>query len=117
MSALLDDLEARGLLDETLVVWLGDFGRTPRINGRGGRDHFPRVASAVLAGAGLPGGAVIGRTDADGEEIVDDPVTVPDLMRTIATTLGLDPDETRITPGGRPITTVDGGRPIPGLAS
>jgi uncharacterized protein (DUF1501 family) len=115
MSALLDDLDARGLLDETLVVWLGDFGRTPAINARGGRDHFPRISSVVLAGAGLPGGAVIGRTDADGLEILDDPVTVPDLMRTIASRLGLDPDETHVTPGGRPITTVDGGQPIAGL--
>lgn len=117
MSALLDDLDGRGLLQQTLVVWLGDFGRTPRINARGGRDHFPRISSVVLAGAGMPEGAVIGSTNTDGTEIVTDPVTVPDLMRTIATTLGLDPDETRTTPGGRPLSTVDGGRPIPGLST
>jgi len=112
MSALLDDLEATGLLDETLVVWMGDFGRTPRINARGGRDHYPAVSSVLLAGGGIAGGQVVGATDADGYEIVDRPVTVADLVRTIATALGLDPTETRQSPGGRPISLVDGGSVI-----
>lgn len=112
MSALLDDLGARGLLDETLVVWMGDFGRTPRINGRGGRDHYPACSSVLIAGGGTPGGQVIGATDADGYEIVDQPVTVPDLLRTMAAALSLDPDDTRMTPTGRPISMVDGGTVI-----
>jgi uncharacterized protein (DUF1501 family) len=115
MSALLDDLGARGLLQDTLVLWIGDFGRSPQINARGGRDHYPRVSSAVLAGAGIPGGVVVGRTDDDGYEIAEQPITVPDLMRTAVSALGLDADATRITPGGRPISTVDGGRVIAGL--
>ena len=114
MSALLDDLSASGKLDETLVVWVGDFGRSPRINARGGRDHHPRASSVVLAGASITG-RVIGATDADGDRVTTDPVTVPDLMRTIAVGVGLDPDETRMTPGGRPISAVDGGRVIDGL--
>lgn len=112
LSALLDDLEASGLLDETLVVWLGDFGRTPRINPRGGRDHYPAVSSVLLAGGGIAGGQVVGATDRDGHEIVDRPVTVPDLVRTLATALALDPETTRASPSGRPITMVDGGSVI-----
>ncbi len=116
MATLLDDLASRGLLEETLVVWTGDFGRTPRINARGGRDHYPRASSAVLAGGGLSTGRVIGATDRDGYEVTEAPVTVPDLMRTIATRLGLDPDKTRMTASGRPLSLVDGGRVIAGLA-
>lgn len=109
MSALLDDLSARGLLSETLLVWCGDFGRTPRINENGGRDHFPTCSSLVMAGAGVKGGQVIGKTSDDGMEIKDRPVTVPDVFRTVATRLGLDADESRYSPAGRPIKTVDGG--------
>src|SRR5262249_10820146 len=77
MSALLDDLEARGLLHSTVVLWRGDFGRTPAINERGGRDHFPGASSVVLAGGGVRGGQAIGATSADGTEVVSRPVTVP----------------------------------------
>ncbi|MCA9712516.1 MAG: DUF1501 domain-containing protein, partial [Myxococcales bacterium] len=112
MSALLDDLAARGLLEQTLVVWMGDFGRSPRINARGGRDHHPACSSVLVAGGGTRGGQVIGATDADGEAIAERPVTVPDLMRTLATALGLPPDHTRLSSAGRPIAMVDGGRVI-----
>jgi uncharacterized protein (DUF1501 family) len=115
MSALLDDLDARGLLKKTLVVWLGDFGRTPTINGRGGRDHYPKCSSVVLAGGGVKGGQVIGATDKDGVEIAERPVSVPDLFRTMATALGLDVDRVRHAPSGRPIKTVDGGAVIDGV--
>jgi uncharacterized protein (DUF1501 family) len=112
MSTLLDDLASRGLLRSTLVVWMGDFGRTPAINANGGRDHFPRCSTVVLAGGGVRGGQVVGATDADGAEIRDRPVTVPDVFRTLSVTLGLDPDEVRVAPSGRPIKTVDGGAVI-----
>jgi uncharacterized protein (DUF1501 family) len=115
LSALLDDLGARGRLDETLVVWLGDFGRTPQINARGGRGHYPTVGNVLLAGGGIVGGQVVGATDRDGYEIIERPVTVPDLMRTIAMALGLDPEQSRQSPGGRPIAMVDGGQVIDGL--
>jgi hypothetical protein len=109
MSALLDDLATRGLLDSTLVLWMGDFGRTPLINDRGGRDHFPTATSVVLAGGGVRGGRVIGATIADGSEIVSRPISVPDLYRSVAWAMNLDPDKTRFAPSGRPIKTVDGG--------
>jgi uncharacterized protein (DUF1501 family) len=110
MSALLDDLAGHGLLESTLVVWLGDFGRTPVINARGGRDHFPTAGAAVLAGGGVRGGQVIGATNADGTEIVERAVTVPDLYRTLAAAMSVDPDKTRFAPSGRPVKTVDGGQ-------
>jgi hypothetical protein len=111
-SALLDDLAASGRLDETLVVWLGDFGRTPNINARGGRDHYPRVANVVLAGGGIPPGQVIGATDIDGHEVSERPIGIADLFRTLALRLGLDPDAVRMAPEGRPISAVDGGTEI-----
>ena len=110
MSSLLDDLARRGLLESTLVLWMGDFGRTPRINANAGRDHYPQASSVVLAGGGVRGGQVLGATDADGIEIRDRAVTVPDLFRTIAVLLGVDPDVVRIAPSGRPIKTVDRGQ-------
>ena len=115
MSALLDDLASRGLLDSTLVLWMGDFGRTPTINARGGRDHFPTASSVVLAGGGVAGGQVIGATSPDGDAIAERPVTVPDLYRSVAVALGVDPDKTRFAPSGRPVKTVDGGKVITGL--
>lgn len=107
MSALIDDLIASGLWSDTLLIWLGDFGRTPRINGRGGRDHFPKISSVVLGGGPIRSGQVIGRTDRDGESIVERPVTVPDLFTTLALALGIEPGETHVTSAGRPVTSVD----------
>jgi uncharacterized protein (DUF1501 family) len=112
MSALLLDLEHRGLAQDTVVVWMGDFGRTPRINGDDGRDHFPAAWSAVLAGGGVRGGAVHGETDAEGAAVVKDAVTVPSLLATIATALGLNPDDTEVSPAGRPIALTDHGVPV-----
>jgi hypothetical protein len=114
-SSLLDDLEGRGLLRETLVVWMGDFGRTPRINEKGGRDHHPACSSVLLAGGGIKPGQVVGATDADGAEVRDRPVTVPDLYRTIAHLLDLNPDKQRTSPAGRPIKTVEAGAPVAGV--
>jgi len=115
MAALLEDLAARGLLESTLIVWMGDFGRTPWVNARGGRDHYPAVSPVMLAGAGLRTGQVLGATGREGVGVVDGAVTVPDLFRTIALAIGLNPDRTRFSPGGRPLSTVDGGHPIAGL--
>jgi hypothetical protein len=117
LSALLDDLDGRGLLSSTLLVCAGDFGRTPRINERGGRDHHPACSSVLLAGGGLRAGEVVGSTDADGAQVSARPVTVPDLYRTIAHQLGLDPDQSRTSPAGRPIKTVDGGAVVSELVS
>jgi uncharacterized protein (DUF1501 family) len=83
-----NDLKSRGMLERTLVVWMGEFGRTPRINTRGGRDHYPRAFNVALAGAGVKGGQVIGETDAGGTDVKDRPVGVTDLLRTICHTLG-----------------------------
>jgi hypothetical protein len=115
MSALLDDLAARGLLDSTLVLWTGDFGRTPRINERGGRDHFPGVFSTVLCGGGVKGGCVVGASDEDGAAVAASPVTVQDLYRTAAWLLDVDADKVRYAPSGRPIKAVDGGRLVTDL--
>jgi uncharacterized protein (DUF1501 family) len=110
-AALLDDLVARDRLERTLIVCMGEFGRTPDVNQRGGRDHYPRAFSAVLAGGGLRGGAVVGATDAEGREVVERPVRVADLYATVAQRLALDPEATRYA-GDRPVTLVDGGTPI-----
>lgn len=105
-AALLTDLKQTGLLESTLVVALGEFGRTPKLNVRGGRDHWPRVFSAVLAGAGIPGGQVIGSSDRYGESPLDHPVTPRDLAASIYTLLGLDPQHILTAPDGRPIPLV-----------
>lgn len=115
MSSLLKELERRNLAQSTLVVWMGDFGRTPTINGNAGRDHFPAAWSAVLAGAGIRTGIAHGETDADGAKVVKDAVTVPNLLATIATTLGLDPGDTAASPAGRPISLTDSGVPVKAL--
>jgi uncharacterized protein (DUF1501 family) len=94
---------------------MGDFGRTPRINDRGGRDHFPACSSVLMAGGGIKGGQVVGSTDADGAEVRDRPVSVPDLYRTVAHVMDLNPDKLRTSPAGRPIKSVDGGSVISGL--
>jgi uncharacterized protein (DUF1501 family) len=114
-AALLDDLSSRRLLDSTLVACMGEFGRTPRINPNDGRDHYPKAWSAVLAGGGVRGGVVHGATDADGAEIVGAATSVPDLLATMATLLGLDPAYTETSPAGRPISVTDGGTPIRAL--
>ena len=103
LSALLDDLKDRGLLDETLIVVMGEFGRTPKLNVAGGRDHWPRVFSVLLAGGGIPGGQVIGASDKVGEQPNDRPVTPAELVATIYTLLGIDPGTMLHTNDGRPI--------------
>jgi uncharacterized protein (DUF1501 family) len=111
-AALVADLDARGMLDDTLVIWMGEFGRTPRINPRAGRDHFPRSFNVVLAGGGVRGGQVIGRTDEAGVEVADRPVTVPDLFATVCRSLAIDPGIENMASTGRPIRLVDGGTAV-----
>jgi hypothetical protein len=111
-STLIEDLKRRGMLDKTLVVWMGEFGRTPRINPNAGRDHFPRVFNVALAGGGVKGGQVIGASSADGTEVKDRPVTVPDLMASFCHALKVDPTKESMTPVGRPIKIVDGGKAV-----
>lgn len=111
-AALVTDLAQRGMLDKTLVVWMGEFGRTPRINPRAGRDHYPRAFSAVLAGGGVRGGQIIGSTEDGGEAIKDRPVTEKDLFQTIYQVLGVNSRKEYMSPIGRPIKPVDGGQPV-----
>ena len=102
-SALLEDLETRGLLDETLVVWAGEFGRSPRVNGAGGRDHWGRCFSIALAGAGIRRGTVFGASNAHGGEPARDAVTPADLWATVYHCLGHHPDTLMHDPQGRPL--------------
>lgn len=115
MSALVADLAARGLLERTLVIWLGEFGRTPRINGNEGRDHYPNAWSAVLAGGPVRRGVVHGATDAEGARVVQNPVSVPDLFATVASALGMNPAKSLMTPVGRPIAITEQGTPVAAL--
>jgi uncharacterized protein (DUF1501 family) len=103
------DLEQRGLLDTTLVVWMGEFGRTPQINGQMGRDHFPVAWTTVLGGGGVKGGQVVGRTSKDGTTVEDRPVPVPDFMATVCQALGADPTKQNLSNVGRPIRIADAG--------
>jgi hypothetical protein len=106
-ATLMSDLEERGLLDSTLVVWMGEFGRTPGINPRNGRDHYPAAWSVVLGGGGIRGGQVVGRTSKDGSAVEDRPVAVPDLMATVCLALGLDPKKQNPSNVNRPIRLAD----------
>jgi len=102
-STLMQDLRQRGLLEDTLIVWMGEFGRTPKINPQQGRDHFPGAWTTVLAGGGIKGGQVVGATSSDGMKVVDRMVSVPDFMSTICSALGIDPMKQNISNIGRPI--------------
>ena len=111
-AMLLKDLEERELLDQTVVLWLGEFGRTPRINRNEGRDHHTDGWTAVIAGGGIRGGQVIGSTDADGVKVLTDPVGVPDLFASLCFALGIDAHEENYSRSGRPIRVVNDGNVI-----
>jgi Protein of unknown function (DUF1501) len=111
MSALVDDLKERGLLGSTLVVWMGEFGRTPKFKGKG-RDHYARAWTTVMMGGGIKCGQVIGRTDRQGATVEDRPVSVGDFMATICTILGIDHLKEYDTPGGRPMPLVAKGAKV-----
>jgi uncharacterized protein (DUF1501 family) len=114
-AGLVKDLRARKLLSSTLVVCMGEFGRTPRINGNDGRDHFPGAWSAALAGGGIKGGQAYGATDDEGAKVVDKPVSVANLFATIVSRFGVDPAKSMMAPSGRPISITDTGSVVRGL--
>jgi hypothetical protein len=107
-ASLVTDLAERGLLESTTIVWMGEFGRTPQINGAAGRDHFPKAWSCVLAGGGIAGGQIYGRTSVSGMGIEEDPVGVTDVLATLCSALGVPPDTENTSNTGRPIKIVDG---------
>jgi hypothetical protein len=107
-SALIEDLDQRGLLDETLVCWVAEFGHTPKFNARAGRDHWGRVFSIALAGGGIKGGVVVGKTDRNAAEPTDDPVRPADYLATVFHCLGFHPDATVQDIEGRPVPIVRG---------
>jgi len=112
-ATLLADLKERGMLANTLVVWMGEFGRTPLINNMAGRDHFPLAWSTVLAGAGVKGGQAVGSTGKDGAAVTERPVGVADFLATVFTAVGVDPTKENLTWEGRPIPLVaKGGKAI-----
>jgi uncharacterized protein (DUF1501 family) len=112
LTALLEDLAARGLLAETLLVVVSEFGRTPKLNRDGGRDHWGRAGSLLLAGAGVRGGAVLGRTDRLGAFPAERPVSPADVAFTVFDALGIDPRKPLPGPGGRPVAVLDSGESL-----
>jgi hypothetical protein len=116
-STLLADLETRGLLDQTLVVWMGEFGRTPKFKADGGREHYSDGWLVGLSGAGVRGGQILGATDARGITVTDRPVGIQDLFVTFAHVLGIEPSEEYFTTDRRPIKIVEGGELIGELFS
>ncbi len=115
-ARLVEDLAADGLLQSTLIIWMGEFGRTPNINANAGRDHYPRCFSACLAGGGVKGGQVVGKSNATGSEPDGAAITVHDLFASICDACGIDATKIRDSADGRPIQIVDrGAKPVPGI--
>ncbi len=116
-AALIADLRDRGMLDRTMVLWMGEFGRTPRVNGRTGRDHYPRVFNLAISGGGVKGGQVIGSSTEDGSRVKERPVKVEDLFSSVCYALDVDTDKEHNSPLGRPLKIVDGGETVTELFS
>ena len=114
-SALVEDMHQRGLLQESLVVMMGEFGRTPKINKDLGRDHWAPAASMIFTGAGIVTGKVLGATDKDGAQVTESPVSPADVACTILSSLGIDPQKQLKTPDGRPVEILDQGKIIEAL--
>ena len=114
-AALMEDLKSSGLFENTLIVWLGEFGRTPRINANRGRDHFPRITPVVIGGGGVSAGGVVGRTNKLGTQIESEPFDVADLFASLFAAFGIDPARVFETSFGAPTTATDKGLPIPQL--
>ena len=115
LSALVSDLDDRGMLDDTLVVMMGEMGRTPRINNDAGRDHWSQCQTVILAGGGIKRGVVVGASDKTASFPTTQPYGIQDLLRTIFTLLGVDSDKVYHTPLGRPVPIVNGGKRIDDL--
>jgi hypothetical protein len=116
-ATLLSELKERGMLERTLVIWMGEFGRTPKINPKTGRDHFPKAFSVALAGCGIRGGQVIGSTSADGNDVKNRPVSVQDLFCSFYKALGINPRKENVSTQGRPIKIMDKGEAVKELFS
>ncbi|RLS31519.1 MAG: DUF1501 domain-containing protein [Planctomycetota bacterium] len=116
-SALILDLDQRGLLDDTLVLTMGEFGRTPKVNDKAGRDHWGRAGSMLWAGAGVARGRVIGATDKNGAFVTDRPVRPADVAWTVYNALGIDPSKELFTPEGRPVSILAEGAAVTELFS
>ena len=114
LSALLEDLEQRGMLESTVVIATGEFGRTPVINPAGGRDHWPDCWSLVLGGGGIKGGCVVGASDAQGSYVADRPVSIGDVYATVYKAMGIDWEKTYMSPIGRPVYIANGFNDTPG---
>jgi len=115
MSALVEDLAQRGLLQDTLILWMGEFGRTPSINANAGRDHYARAWSAVLGGCGLKSGIAVGQTDEEGRTVISEPFASEDLMTTVCKALGISLETTYQSRNGRPMKIAGGGKVISDL--
>jgi hypothetical protein len=107
-GTLMKELDERGLLASTTILWIGEFGRTPMINPQGGRDHFPAAWTCVFAGGGIKGGQAYGKTSAGGEEVTEGKVDVPDILATLCAAVGVDPEEKNVSEQGRPIRIAEG---------
>jgi uncharacterized protein (DUF1501 family) len=112
MSALVEDLEQRGMLQDTAIIWMGEFGRTPRINGNTGRDHWARSWSVVVGGAGMKGGIAIGETSADGSNVETEPYSSQDVMASVLKALGISLETTFTSMNGRPMKIANSGKVI-----
>ena len=112
MSALVEDLEQRGLLQDTAIIWMGEFSRTPNINGNAGRDHWARSWSTVVGGAGINGGIAVGETSPDGTQVITEPYSAEDLMASVCHALGISLETTFTSRSGRPMKIANSGRMI-----
>jgi hypothetical protein len=112
MSALVEDLEQRELLQDTVVIWMGEFGRTPTINGNAGRDHWARSWSVVVGGGRIKGGLAVGQTDDEGRQVITEPYSAEDLMATVCSALGISLETTYQSKSGRPMKIANGGKLI-----
>ena len=110
MSALVEDLDQRGLLQETAIIWMGEFSRTPRINGTTGRDHWARAWSVVVGGAGMNGGIAVGKTNEDGTNVENEPYTSQDVMASVCKALGISLETTFTSRNGRPMKIANSGK-------
>jgi hypothetical protein len=107
-AKLMTELDERGLLEDTTILWIGEFGRTPQINSMGGRDHFPGAWSCVFAGGGIAGGQAYGSTNEDGTEVAEGNVEIKDVLATLCQAVGVAPDHENMTGAGRPVRITEG---------